>query len=234
MPKRHLKRIVAPNTWVVERKVSRWITRPNPGAHSLDACMSLETVMKEIIKCARTRKEVMLILNKKQMLVDGKRRKNVKLPVGIMDVVSIPETSQHFRMLLNKNGMIYALEIKKEEANIKLCKITGKSIVKGGITQLNLSDSRNILMKKGEKFEYNVGDSLLISLPDQVMKQHIKLENGAAVYLTGGKYVGCVGHLENMQGDVIKVKLDSGDVAETSKKYAFAVGKEKPLLSLKE
>ena len=36
MVKNHLKRLAAPKTWGIKRKELVWITRPMPGAQSLD------------------------------------------------------------------------------------------------------------------------------------------------------------------------------------------------------
>ena len=230
MVKSHMKRLVAPKTWAIERKTSKWITRPKAGPHSIDKCMALETVMKELIKCARTRKEVKIILNTKSVFVDCKRRKEPKFPVGLMDVLALPEIKQYYRILLNKKGKIIALPIKKEESNIKLCKIVGKTKIKKDIIQINLFDSRNILFETEP--DYKVGDTLVLSLPDQKIKEHIKLEKNVLVYLTGGKYVGNVGRLEGIDKDTAKIKLSDGSLIETSKRNLFAIGKEKPLISI--
>ncbi|HLC99144.1 MAG TPA: 30S ribosomal protein S4e [Candidatus Nanoarchaeia archaeon] len=232
MVKNHMKRIAMPRTWKLDRKVSEWVTKPSAGAHDYETAMSLETVMKEIIKCANTRKEARTILLTKDVLVDGKKRKELRLPVGFMDVVSLPEVNEHYRMLLNRKGEITAMPIKKEESGIKPCKITGKRMIEGGITQINLFDSRNLLFKKGEKIPYNVGDTLLISLPKQEIKNHFKLEKGAYVYLTGGKHIGKSGVVEEITRSIFKFKSDDGVLSETAKSYAFVIGKDKASISI--
>ncbi|MCX8146983.1 MAG: 30S ribosomal protein S4e [Candidatus Woesearchaeota archaeon] len=227
---KHLKRIAMPKTWKLERKKEFWVTKPMPGAHNKLQGMALETALKELIKCAKTRKEVRIILNKKDILVDGKKRKELKLPVGLMDVVSIPEIKENYRILLDKKGNLYALKIDEEDASIKPCKIIGKKTIKKGITQLNLFGSRNILVKKGGE-EYKVGDTLVISLPKQEVKEHLKLEKGNVVYLMGGKYIGNVGIIEKLEGDKITIKIDDVDVT-TKKDYAIVIGKSKPLIKI--
>src|SRR3989338_5668879 len=121
MAKQHLKRIAAPNTWKIKRKSHIWISRPNAGAHSLRQSVSLNTAMKEIIKCAKTSSEVKIILNTKTVLVDGKRRKEPKFPVGLMDVLSLPDIKQSYRMLISKKGTIYAADVKSGEELLKPC-----------------------------------------------------------------------------------------------------------------
>lgn len=233
MSKNHLKRIAMPKTWKIGRKEEgRWVTKPKPGAHKLAESVSLETIMKEMIKCAGTRKEAKSILNRKQVIVDGKQRKELKLPVGLMDVISLPEIDQYYRMLINKKGELSAVPIKKDESSVKPCKITGKTIKKKGIAQINLFDSRNILLNKGGKSEYNVGDTVMLSLPKQEIKDHFRLDRGASVYLVGGKHIGEVGTVEDIKGDVLRFKTKEGRIFETAKNHAFVVGNNKPAISL--
>ncbi|MEK9695427.1 MAG: hypothetical protein VW270_06650, partial [Candidatus Poseidoniales archaeon] len=74
------------------------------------------------------------------------------------------------------------------EAGWKVCRIEGKTTVKGGKTQLNLHDGRNILVDNAS--EYKTGDSLKLGLPDQNIIQHIKFGEGTRCYLIGGVHVG--------------------------------------------
>ena len=58
MGKLHLKRINAPNTWPIERKTTKWISRPRLGSQSMNKSLSLNTIIKEILKIVKTSKEV--------------------------------------------------------------------------------------------------------------------------------------------------------------------------------
>jgi small subunit ribosomal protein S4e len=69
-----------------------------------------------------------------------------------------------------------------------VCRIEGKSTIKGGKTQLNLHDGRNILVDDAS--EYSTGSSLKISLPSQDIIEHIKFAEGVRCYLIGGAHVG--------------------------------------------
>jgi len=229
MVKRHLKRLAMPRTWKLKRKENTWIARPDSGAHCYRMSVSLETMMKEMIKCAHTRKEAKTIINSRDVMVDQKKQKNLKLPVGLMDVVSLPEVDEHYRVLLNSRGEISVIPIKKEESSVKPCRITGKTVMSKGAIQLNLVDSRNILAKKDDA--YKVGDTLLLSLPKQEIKEHLKLEKGAYAFLTGGKHIGRHGLIEGIKGNIIKLKSGE-DLIETAKKDAFVIGKGKPSIKL--
>lgn len=228
MAKNHLKRISAPKAWPIPRKERMFIARPNPGAHKLMFGMPVSLVMTDFARCAKTKKEVNSILQNKNVLVDGKRVKDNRFMVGIMDTISLPDIKEYYRMMLDEKGKLMAIKIDEKESLLKPSRIEGKTMLKKGLIQLNMVDGRNIIVKKDE---YSVGDTLVLSLPKQEIKEHIKLENGAAVYLTGGNHIGEIGVVESIEGDNIKIKSKEG-VYETAWKYAFAVGTGKPMLKL--
>ncbi len=230
MVKNHLKRLNMPSSWQIKRKIIRWVTRPNPGAHALEFGLSINTFLKEITGLASSTREVRNILYNKEIFVDGKIRDERKFIVGLMDVVSVPKMNKHYRIAFNSKGKLTAVPIKEEESKIKLSKIKNKSLVKGK-TQLNLSDGRNILV---DKDDFKVGDSVVIELPSQKIKQSVKLEKGALIYLTGGKHTSDIGKVEDISSRKITFKSNTGETYQTLKKYAFVVGKDKPLVSLSE
>jgi len=225
--KRHLKRLAIPKSWLVKKRGLTFILKPNPGPHPIKLGLPLNSVLRDMLGIAKNSKEVKKILHDNEVLIDGIRRKELKFPVGIMDVIEFKKSNEYFRVVLEK-GKIKLIAIDKKEAGIKPCRITGKSLVKGKV-QLNLYDGKNILT---EKDDYKVGDMVVIELPKQNIKEHIKLEKGALIYLIGGKHSGDVGKIENIISNKITYKGKSGEIIETLKKYVFVVGKDKPVVSL--
>ena len=142
-----------------------------------------------------------------------------------MDVIALK--NKYFRVVLDK-GKLNLIPIDKKEAGFKPCKIIGKNIVKGKV-QLNLYDGKNSLI---EKDNCKVGDTLIIGLPKQEIKEHIKLEKGCFIYLVGGKHKGDVGKIEGIISNKITYKGKSGEMIETLKKYVFVVGKDQAVISL--
>ncbi len=226
---RHISRIAVPKTWPIARRIRKWITRPNPGMHSFRLGMPLSIVFKEILGYARTTKEVKIILNNQEVLVDGKRRKDHRFIVGLMDVLSLPKTKENFRVLLTEKGKITLVPISDSEAKIKLCKIKGKRPLKGKF-QLNLHDGRNILV---EDKKYKIGETVVMEIPSQKLKDVVPFEKGAMVYLVSGKHVGSLGSLQGIKNQSVVVKTEKG-VFETSADYAFVIGKDKPLITIKK
>ncbi|MBN1386756.1 30S ribosomal protein S4e [Candidatus Woesearchaeota archaeon] len=230
MVKNHLKTLAAPKTWAIKRKSQVFLVRPAPGAHPKDECLPLRIIMADILKYGRTSKEIKYIINNRNVLIDGMRRKSLKFNVGVMDTVQVPDLNEYYRVIFNKKGKIDLVAIGKDEADMKICKIINKSMVSGR-TQLNLDDGKNILADKGAKGSYGVGDSLLLHLPDQKILELLKLEKGAAVYLKKGKYAGQTGVVEGIKEDTINIRSEAGSI-QTLKAYALVIGKDKPLLTV--
>ena len=229
MVKRHLKRLVAPRSWKIKRKGITFVTRPNPGMHSKKNSTSINIVLRDMLGYAKTTRDVKVMLSKGDILVDGKQIKDHRFAVGIMDLIETPKTKECFRVLLDKKGKISIIKIKQEERKIKLCKIVGKSVIKKGKIQLNLNDGKNIIIDKNN---YNTGDTLVVEVPEQKIKEHLKFEKGVCVYLSGGKHKGESGIVDEIKDSIIRVKPESGESFETSKKLAFVIGREKPIITL--
>lgn len=221
--RRHLKGYGAPKSWSFKRKKTRFIARPRPGPHKLNESITLNFILINLLKLAKTRKEVKKILNQKKVLIDNIPRTDERLPVGLMDNLAIPSVNLYFRVLYSKTGKFILEPIKKEEAEVKPRKIIGKTVLRKNKLQINFYDGTNVL---SEKKDYKVGDTLIFQ--KNKITKHIPLKEGASVYLTGGKHVGYTGKLQK----IIKLKglskdkviLTIGkDKVETSRNYVFAL-----------
>jgi small subunit ribosomal protein S4e len=226
MVRRHLKRIAAPKTWSIKRKEHKWIVRPTPGPHPLKKCLPLNLVIKNMLKYAKTTREVKLILNDGKILVNKVARKDQKFPIGIMDVIEAPEIKEHFRMVYSQQGKLKLTPITEEEAKIRPTKIINKTTLKGKKTQLNFNDGTNMIV---EKDGYKVNDTLLIDLTKEKkdsIKKHLKMEKGATIYLTDGKHIGTTGTIEDIQKtfqDQTIVFKSGEETYKTSKKFALII-----------
>ena len=186
MSSHHLKRLAMPRSWPLPRKTSIWVTRPMPGAHSLEHCMPVSLVIRDVLGLAKTSREVRFILHNELAKIDGRVVKDTRRGVGLMDVLSLGD--EHYRCVLDHNGRLRYRTISADEAAWKICRIEGKTTIKGGQTQLNLHDGRNIIVD--DPSQYNTGDSLKLGLPEQSIVDHIRFGEGTRCYLIGGGHVG--------------------------------------------
>jgi len=223
---RHLKAYNAPKSWTIPRKTTKWVIRPAAGAQPLEGALPIALLLKQT-GCAQTSRETRKILNDKAVTVDGKVVKDGHFGVGFMDSIHI-KPNIHLRGTLDAKGRLQFIPVPEAELSKKICKITGKHVLKGGKIQLNLSHSRNIL---AEKDTYATGDSLLIELPSQKIAGHFPLAKGSTVFLTSGKHTGLVGTVDDIQGARIWCTQGKEKI-ETLKKFAFVIGKDKPAVKL--
>ncbi len=239
MTSRHLKRIAAPKTWKVTRKTHKWIVKPSPGPHRKDRSYPLLILVRDILKQADVAREAKKIIKSGYVLIDGVKRTDPSFPVGLMDVVEIPELELCLRMVPLKGNTIGPIKIPPEEKNLKICRIEGKTTQKKGNIQLNLHDGRNILIRvkdpmKPLEDKYKTFDSLLIEVPSQTILDHLKFSPDAYAQVVEGRHSGIKGIIEEIEpGKKGKVTIScNGEKISTVKTYVFTVGRGKPVLKV--
>jgi small subunit ribosomal protein S4e len=148
--------------------------------------MPVSLVIRDVLMLAKTTREVRFILHNELAKIDGRIVKDTRRGVGLMDVLSLGDV--HYRCVMDHNGRLRYNVISADESTWKICRIEGKTTIKGGQTQLNLHDGRNIIVE--DPAEYNTGDSLKLGLPEQNIVEHIRFGEGTRCYLIGGGHVG--------------------------------------------
>jgi len=217
----HLKRAVMPTFWPTKRKGLHYVIHPMPGPHPLNDCIPLRILIRDFFRHADTSKEADKIIKKGMISVDGKPRTDPGFPVGRMDVIELAGSPKVYRLIPDVEGFAFT-EVGKSEADKKPCKIIGKTTLKGGMTQLNLHDGRNIITKGGS---YRPGDTVVIALPNQKIEQHFAFKEGEKAIVTDGKNRGAVGKIKGIRErrtmtERSAVSLDvDGDTVTTLKEY---------------
>lgn len=223
MSSSHMKRLTMPRSWPLPRKSSVWIQKPNPCGHPLDLCMPMGVILRDVLGVAQNRREAKKILHSKLVKVDGAIETDIGRGVGLMDVLTVGDVS--YKCVLDTNGKLRYRTIPAKEALTKICRVMGKTTVKGAKTQVHLHDGRNLLFN--ENPEYKTGDSLVISLPDQEVKSYHKFEEGSIAYLTGGNHIG---ELATVRGQDIKRSSKANEVQfddfGTISDYVFIISDE--------
>jgi small subunit ribosomal protein S4e len=190
-------------------------------------------MVRDMLRYCDTAREGRKIIGKRNILIDGRIVTNYKMPVGFMDVLTIPKANENFRALLDSRGKIRPIKISKDRAKWKLVRIENISTIKGGKTQLNLHDGRNILTDKGKN---KPGDVLKIELPSQKILDSYALEKGNVAMIIGGKHSGQIGTIENYR----VIRSPKPNVVEfkegfsTVKDHVFVVGKKSPEITVPE
>ena len=227
MARKHLKRLAAPPSWAILRKEETFITRPNPGKHTLDQCLTICEILKRL-KYVSTSREAKIALLHNTILIDGKRAHSPKTQAGLMDEITIGEMS--YRILIDHRGHLVPVAITKDESGVKPCKVISKTMNRGGNLHIHTFDGRNLIADKPKA--YTIGDTIMVTVPKQTVAGHYKLEPGAYVYLTGGKHLGDRGLVTSVKQDTIAYHTSQGQEFTTLKTYAFVLGKGKPGITL--
>jgi small subunit ribosomal protein S4e len=223
----HIKRLAVPRTWTLNRKKNKFSLKPKPGPHSMEFSLPLGIILRDFLKYAYSISEAKKILNNNQVLIDGKKRKDYRLPVGLFDVISFPNIKKNYRILLDKKGRLIIKDVNAKESGFKPCKVINKTILPKNKLQLNLSDGKNIITNK----KCDVGDTVLLTLPDQKIQEIFKLKKDAFVFLIKGKYAGDSGLLQEIKNKQAIYQKD-GQKVETLKKYLFVLGDKKPAIDI--
>ncbi|MDD5416364.1 MAG: 30S ribosomal protein S4e [Candidatus Aenigmarchaeota archaeon] len=219
-----LKRIAAPKWWPIERKSHKFITTVR-GPHS--EAIPLQVLVRDIFKLADSAKEAKKIITSGNVLVDGKIRKDIKFGVGPMDIVNIPTLKKTWRAV-PKDGLTF-VETSGNDSKIKIVKIVDKTIIRGGKTQLNLDDGKNILTNE----KYSTKDSLLIEIPTQKITDVVKFEQGNLALVTSGKNKGVSAKIKEIDNENKRVWLENGEETfETPIANVLMIGKDKPMVKI--
>jgi small subunit ribosomal protein S4e len=241
-----LKRNPAPRFWPLHRKEFLWVVKPSSGPHSLENCLPLSLVLRDILGVAKTRKEAKMIISQGNVYVDGKVRRKDDFPVGLMDVISIPDLKKFFRIMPFNKGL-FLNPISKEETSFKLCRVENKAIVKNGNVQIALHDGSNILVKavnteNPQEVVYETFDTLKLSLPDKQVVDHLKAKKGNLAIITGGKNIGKQGRIAEIEkteakkrrNALVVIEDEKGNRYQTILNFVFSIGAAQSLISPSE
>ncbi|KIY68866.1 ribosomal protein S4e [Cylindrobasidium torrendii FP15055 ss-10] len=234
-PKKHLKRLAAPSSWMLDKLSGVYAPRPSPGPHKLRESLPLVVLLRDRLKYALNGREVITIVNQRLVKVDAKVRTDTTYPTGFQDVVSLEKSGEHFRILYDIKGRFAIHRITPEEASYKLLKVRKVAFGARGVPHIVTHDGRTIrypdpLIK--------VNDTVKFDLEQNKITDFVKFDTGNLVMVTGGRSMGRVGvitHREKHEGsfDIVHVKDSLDRVFATRLSNVFVIGEgSKPWISL--
>jgi small subunit ribosomal protein S4e len=83
-PKKHLKRINAPRSWMLDKIGGVFAPRPSCGPHKLRNSLPLVVILRNRLKYALNYHEVVKIVMQRTIQIDGKVRTDKTYPTGLM------------------------------------------------------------------------------------------------------------------------------------------------------
>lgn len=191
---------------------------------------------------SQTRKEGKLILSQGKVIVNGKVYKKDDIPVGLMDVIAMPDSDKYYRVMPSHKGL-YLASISKDESKISLLRVENKTTVHNGV-QIAVHDGSNMLIKVADpknptEVTYETFDVLKVAYPEKTVLQTLKTKEGNFAVITGGKNIGKQGKIVEVEKTEAKKRRQALVVIEDSKgtryqtilDFVFSIGEAVPLIT---
>jgi small subunit ribosomal protein S4e len=229
------KRSGTPAFWQISRKDKRFVVRTAPGPHPKSYSYPLLIVLRDVLGLARTRKEALSVLNAGKISIDGRIVKAEAFPVGLMDVIDLPDAGKSFRMVPHY-GRLVPVEIGASEKGVKICMVKSKKTVSSKKTSYGLHDGRVIFPEA--EVDIKPGDSCIIKIPTQEFQGSFRLGSGSLALLIKGEKSGEVATIEDMKvgtysrGPIATVRFADGTSSELPTSALLPLGKQVPEITL--
>lgn len=220
---RHMAGLAAPIFFGIQRKHQRYVTKPNPGRHSLERSVPLVLAVKKL-GVAGTSADAAGIIKSGIVLVNNIARREPKFPVGLNDVIALKD-GKAFIAGIEKHARIMFEELKKPDYENQLFRVIGKYKSGKGVVMVRLHDGSAV---KGNK-DVKVNDSVIIDSKRSV-KKVVALQVGAECFVISGAHVGAKGSVASIKQGTEKIEASavirpgSGEEFETIVKNIMITG----------
>jgi len=207
-PKKHLKRLAAPSSWMLDKLSGVYAPRPSSGPHKLRESFPLVVFLRNRLKYALNAREVRSICTERLIKVDNKVRTDTTYPTGFMDVISIEKSNEYFRIIYDVKGRFLIHRITPEEGKYKLLKVKRVALGLRGVPHIVTHDGRTLRYPDPL---IRVNDTVKFDLENNKMTDFIKFDVGAMCMVTGGRNMGRIGSIVRRERhlgghDVVLVK----------------------------
>jgi len=229
-----LKRQMAPLFWGITRKSKRFVITVRPGSHPKNNSIPTAVFLRDTLKIVSTLREAKSAIYGGKVSVDGVKRKSLHHSIGLMDVIELENIPDVYRLVPQDGQVLKPLKIDQSEKTKKLSKVTSKTSIKDGKTQLGFHDGRSMISDTA----VNVGDSCLIEIPKQKILDVIKLEQGCQAIIIRGVNAGQIGTIDKIEEGTFslsrRVLLALGErKIEIPTDMIMVVGKDKPVIQVR-
>jgi len=168
----HLKRTQVSRRLPVPRKGTKYLARAS--SHFREG-VPIVVALRDMLKLAKTSKEVKKMVNDRLIKINGKEVKDIKESLRLFGILKADKT---YEIIILPTGRFKFEETKGAS---RFCKIVGKTVLRKNKIQLNLHDGTNIIYDKKDKI--NVGDSVELDFNGKI-KNVLPVEKGKKVFVS--------------------------------------------------
>lgn len=203
-----------------------WAPRPSSGPHKIRECLPLILILRNRLKYALTRREVIKICAGRMVKVDGVVRTDPNFPVGLFDVVSLDASNEHYRLVYDAKGRFALVPISEEDAKKKLGRVRRAQLGPKGIPYVTLHDGRTIRYPDPD---IRVADTVTLDIASNKIIDHLRFDMGATALVTGGRNIGRAGSIVGKEKHlggfaIIRIRDQAGNEFATRMGNVFVVG----------
>jgi small subunit ribosomal protein S4e len=203
----------------------------------------MSLILRNRLKYALTRREVIIITARRLVRVDGKIRTDLNYPTGFMDIVSIDKTGENFRILYDVKGRFVLHRVNDEEAKYKLARV--KSVQTAKKASIGRNPFKHgveaaipyVVTHDGRTIRYpdpiiKANDTVKLDLKTNKIIGHLKFEVGNLCFVTRGANMGRIGvlvHTDKHPGsfDIVHLRDRRGATFATRLHNVFVIGEGK-------
>lgn len=205
----HQTRLNASLKLPIKRKGSKYLAR---AISDNDNSVPVIIALRDMLKLAKTSAEVKSMIHRKLIKLNGSLVSESNASIKLFNIL---EADKSYVLSLSTTGKFFFEETK--DSKIRLCKITGKNLVKDGKVQYHLHDGSNVISKD----KLAIGDSIYLDMSGKIVK-HKALDKGSNVFIISGKYTGMSGKVDSLIENKALISFKEGN-AELSKTAVTAI-----------
>jgi len=163
--------------------------------------VSVVVAIRDMLRLAKTSKEVKLMVKQRLLKLNGKIVKDCKEGICLFNIL---DADKRYRLTILETGRLSFEEIKDSS---RIAKVIGKTNIKGNVMQVNFHDGTNILTKE----KIRVGDSVELDFNNKIEKVN-KIEKGKNIFVISGRSIGSKGKINEIEMKKVKVQLGGREV----------------------
>lgn len=192
----------------IQRKGTKYVARAliNPSN-----AVPVVIAVRDILHLAKTAKEVREMIKQKLLKVNGRVVEDYRESVMLFNLL---EAGKNYKLSISPTKKFVFEESKEKD---RICKVIGRTLLKGETLQVNLHDGTNFIAKDKS---IAVGDTVYLDTTGKV-KKHVALDKSSAVFVFSGKYTGMNGKVKSIEGKKALIQFkDKEALLETSSMIA--------------